>query len=66
MTQQPSCTLYQMFGYNYPAVVLLRVDPTIAPGIVAPVGSLGLYQVASVGRLYIKTGPLSTDWTLNS
>ena len=63
---EPQRTFMPLFGNGQPTIILLRgADPTVAAGVDAALGSLGLYtDGASVGRLYVKTGPLAMDWTL--
>ena len=73
-TLQPRCTNFVLFGFGYPALVPLTsvdqngvqfgIDPTIAPGVDAPIGTLGLYSDGATGKLYQKTSASPTGWTL--
>lgn len=38
-------------------------DPSVAPGVVAPPGSIYFQQDGSTGAVWVKSGPLDTDWT---
>lgn len=45
-------------------VEILQVDndPSIGPGTPAFIGSIAMWNDGTVGRVYVKTGPLNTDW----
>jgi hypothetical protein len=41
---------------------LLSIDPSVAPGVVAPIGSI--LPRAGIDEVWQKVGPLDTDWRL--
>lgn len=43
-------------------IVELESNPTVAPGLTAPIGSLGLMDNGT--GLYYKSGPSNTDWII--
>ena len=63
---QPVATIYSLFGFGGPAIVLLAADPTQGSGQDAPLASLGFLQAATSASLYFKSGVGVTNWTLIS
>jgi len=44
-------------------VLDISVDPSAGGGLAASIGSLGIFDNAGVGELWLKTGTLDTDWS---
>jgi hypothetical protein len=59
----PQVTAYSLFGFGCPQVLFLRVNPTVAPGVDAPLATLGLRQNGATGELWLKTDATPTGWT---
>jgi hypothetical protein len=57
-------TVLQVAG-AFPGIINLGgTDPSMAPGVLAPMGSLGLRNTGAAGQLWIKTGAANIAWTL--
>ena len=51
-------------GVGATSLINLLVDPSVGPGVVAPIGSIGLRDNAGSGELWEKFGAADTDWAL--
>ena len=45
-------------------VYIVDADPSQSPGLSAPLASVSLFDTGTTAFLYLKTGPLNTDWTM--
>jgi hypothetical protein len=48
---------------NGKAILEVDADPSAAPGVPAPIGSMAAFDSGTVGRLYVKAGAADDAWT---